>query len=152
MSVRACNADSLCSRSVSYLIRVYLWRIRRTQQIEVFSVVCQASIVLGMSPEYQKNGMARKSRNPFIAIEACSSCLTYGHFTHETKSPWPLHFKHSHWWKRRSRSKSASHYAWRTNWVCECKMDVKSTWIPTWHWMVHVSWTLVLYSKTASWR
>jgi hypothetical protein len=21
--------------------------------------------------------------------------------------------------------------------ICECKMDVKSTWIPTWHWMFH---------------
>jgi hypothetical protein len=36
-----------------------------------------------------------------------------------------LHFKHSHWWKRRSRSKFASHYVWGTNGVCECKMDVK---------------------------
>ena len=25
-----------------------------------------------------------------------------GHFTHEIESPWPLNFKHSHWWKRRS--------------------------------------------------
>ena len=47
------------------------------------------------------------------------------HFTRETESPWPLHFKHSRWWKRRSRSKFASHYAWGTNKVCECKMDVK---------------------------
>jgi hypothetical protein len=31
--------------------------------------------------------------------------------------------------KRRTRSKFASHYAWGTNGVCECKMDVKSTWI-----------------------
>ena len=23
-----------------------------------------------------------------------------GHFTHETESPWPLDFKHSHWWKK----------------------------------------------------
>jgi hypothetical protein len=27
-----------------------------------------------------------------------------------------------------------------TNGVCECKMDVKSTWIPTWHSMDHASW------------
>jgi hypothetical protein len=47
------------------------------------------------------------------------------HFTHETESPWPLHFRHSHWWKRRSRSKFTSHYAWGTNGVCECKMDVE---------------------------
>ena len=39
------------------------------------------------------------------------------HFTHETDSVWPLHFKHSHWWRRRSRSKFASHYAWGTNGV-----------------------------------
>ena len=46
-------------------------------------------------------------------------------FTHETESPGPVHFKHSHWWKRHSWSKFASHYAWGTNGVCECK------WIPT---------------------
>jgi hypothetical protein len=32
------------------------------------------------------------------------------------------------------------------------KMDVKSTWIPTWHQMDHVSWSLGLSSKPASWR
>jgi hypothetical protein len=68
------------------------------------------------------------------------------------KVPWPLHFKHSHWWKRRSRSKFASHYAWGTNKVCECKMDVKSTWILTLHRMDRVSWSLGLFSKTTSWR
>ena len=47
-----------------------------------------------------------------------------GHFTHETESPWPLHFKYSHWWNRRSRSKFALHRAWGTNIICECKMDV----------------------------
>ena len=46
-----------------------------------------------------------------------------GHFTHETDSPWPLHFEHSHWWRRRSRSKFAtSHYAWGTNRVL-CEMQ-----------------------------
>ena len=30
-----------------------------------------------------------------------------GRFTLETEDLWPLHFKHSHWWKRRSRSKFA---------------------------------------------
>ena len=33
-------------------------------------------------------------------------------------------------------------YAWGTNGVCECKVDVKSTWMPTWHRMDHVSWSL----------
>ena len=29
--------------------------------------------------------------------------------------------------------------------VCECKMDVTSTWILTWHRMDHVSWLLGLF-------
>jgi hypothetical protein len=74
-----------------------------------------------------------------------------GHFTHGTERPWPLHFLHSCWWKRRSRSKFASHYAWGTNRVCECKVDARSTWIPTWHRMDHVSWSL-RFSKTTSWE
>jgi hypothetical protein len=44
--------------------------------------------------------------------------------------------------------KFSSHYAWGTNGVCECKMDVKSTW----HRMDHVSWSLGLFSKTTFWR
>ena len=69
-----------------------------------------------------------------------------------TESPWPLHFKHSHRWKRRSWSNFLSHYAWGTNAVCKFKMDVKSTWIPTWHRMDHVSWSLGLFSTTTSQR
>ena len=41
-------------------------------------------------------------------------CLN-GHFTHESKSPRPIHLKHSHWWKWQSRSKFTSHYTRRTN-------------------------------------
>jgi hypothetical protein len=71
---------------------------------------------------------------------------------HKIESPWPLHSKHSHWSKRRSRSKFPSHYARETDGICECKMDVKSTWVPTWHRMDHVSRSLGLFSKTTSWR
>ena len=39
-----------------------------------------------------------------------------------------------------------------TEYVSECKMDVKSTWIPTWHPMDCVSWSLGLFLKTTSWR
>jgi hypothetical protein len=57
--------------------------------------------------------------------------MDIGATSHTSVSPLPLHFKHSHWWKRRSRSKFvASHYAWGANGVCECKMDVKSAWNP----------------------
>ena len=31
-------------------------------------------------------------------------------------------------------------------------MDVKSTWIPTWHGMDHVGWSLGRFSKTTSWE
>ena len=48
-----------------------------------------------------------------------------GHFTHKIESPRPFHFKHSHWSRRWSWSKFASHYARGTNGVCERKMDVK---------------------------
>ena len=72
--------------------------------------------------------------------------------SHRDWEPVTTHFKHSHWWKRRSRSKVDSDYAWETNRVCECKMDVKSTWMPTWHQMDHVSWLLGLFSKITFWR
>ena len=54
--------------------------------------------------------------------------------------------------KNRSRCKFPSHYAWGTNRVCECKMDKKSTWIPTWHQMDHGLYSLGLFPKTTSWR
>ena len=68
--------------------------------------------------------------------------------THKTESPWPLHYKHSHWWKRRSWSKFASYYAWETYGVGECKMNVKSTWIHPWHQMDHVLWSLGPFSNS----
>ena len=40
---------------------------------------------------------------------------TKGHFSHKNEGPWPLHFKHSHWWEGWSRTKFASHYVWETN-------------------------------------
>ena len=83
---------------------------------------------------------------------ACVRSGPKGHFTHAIDNPRPLHFKHSYWRKWRSQYKSASHYAWGTNIVCGCKMDVKSIWILTWHRMEHVSWSLGLFSKTTSWR
>jgi hypothetical protein len=43
-------------------------------------------------------------------------------------------------------------YAWGTNGVWECKMDVKSTWIPTRHQMDHDSQSLGPFSKFTSWR
>ena len=49
--------------------------------------------------------------------------------------------------KRRSWSKFASQCAWGTKRVCECKMDVKPTWLPTWHHIDHNSWSLGLFLK-----
>ena len=93
------------------------------------------------------------ANNPNLRITMFLDTQPWGHSTHETESPRPLHFKHSHWWKRRSWSKfAASHYACGTNGVCKCKMDVKPTWIPTWHQVDYVSWSLGLFSKTTSQR
>ena len=40
-----------------------------------------------------------------------------------------------------------------TEHICGCKMNVKSTWIPTWHRIDHVSWSLGLFLKeNTSWR
>jgi hypothetical protein len=56
-------------------------------------------------------------------------CPIRGHFTHETECPWPFHMKHSHWWKRRSRSKFTSHLRLRDQqsmWMqdgCKVYMD-----------------------------
>jgi hypothetical protein len=48
-----------------------------------------------------------------------------GRLTYKTKSTWPLHFKHSHWRKRRNQPKFATHNTWGTDRISECKMDVK---------------------------
>ena len=97
---------------------------------------CLPNVVIRVLPSFQK--------------------VTKGHFTHKTDSTWPLHFKHSCWWERRSWSKFASHYARRTDgsmWMQDSYMYVKyvkSTWIPTWHRMDHVLKSLGLFSKTTS--
>ena len=41
-----------------------------------------------------------------------------------------VHFKHSHWWKRRSRWSKFTTLEGPMEYVCECKMmNVKSTWM-----------------------
>ena len=92
------------------------------------------------------------SRHMSFILKGSRIWALQAHFTHETDSPWSSHFKYSHWWKRWRQSQFASHYAWRTNGACECKMDVRSTWTSIWHWIDHVSWSLGLFSKSTSWR
>ena len=116
-----------------------------TRIVDVFSSSAAFPVLFLFS---QKERKTIPHWDPFIYVTKCS-CMSKGHFTHETESPWPIHFKHPQGWKRRSRSKFASHYAWGTNGVCECKMDVKYTWIPTWHQMDHVSWSFGLFLKDA---
>ena len=95
-----------------------------------------------------------------LVIEREDIATSKGHFTHETESPsWPLHLKHSHWWKRRSQwSKFAtSRYARGTNgvykWMQEgCKVYMDSyvasngscfmvTWIVFKNYLLEVSLT-----------
>jgi hypothetical protein len=59
-------------------------------------IVCSWGRV-GLQPKKGWNFMQSASRGIDMASR-------WKHFTHETESPWSLHFKHSHWWKSQSRS------------------------------------------------
>ena len=84
-----------------------------------------------------------------LRSEPLHTHLLWGHFTHEIESPWPLHFKYSHWWKRRSRSKFTLQCARGTIRVSERTMDAKFTWMPTWHPIGSCFIFIGLFSKTA---
>ena len=95
-------------------------------------------ITIGLPSDGWKFGLAMRG-NPLAGNELAfgfpRSLISTGYAQKSpwphTESPWPLHFKHSHWWKRWSRSKFvASHYAWGTNGVykwmhngCKVHMD-----------------------------
>jgi hypothetical protein len=66
MNMMACNANALCSTSVLHLDYNLLYEgFLEPNKLKFYSVVCQASTELGMSPQYQKNGMAKKSWKSF---------------------------------------------------------------------------------------
>ena len=75
--------------------------------------------------------------------------LIWGHLTHETESPWPLPLQALSLVENAGpvRVRFTLRLRGPTEWVCACWMDVKSTWIPTWHQMDHVSWSLGLFIK-----
>ena len=58
-----------------------------------------------------------------------------GRFTHKIEGPWPFHFKHSHRWKKAEpvQVRITLRLKEQRSIISGCKMDVKSTWIPTWH-------------------
>jgi hypothetical protein len=77
-------------------------------------------------PRHQLRGLGQRFHSLRWHLDESGPVTQWckGHFTHETESPWPLHFKHSYWWKRRSWSKfAASHSAWGTNWVYKWMQD-----------------------------
>ena len=61
-----------------------------------------------------------------------NTMLLRAHVTHETESPRPLHFSTLIGGQGGARPRSLLHTTLEgpTDGVCECKMDVKSTWIP----------------------
>ena len=79
-------------------------------------ILVSSSVQLETASRYPSN-------IPYYAWESPKEEGSKGHFTHETESLWPVHFKHSHWWKRWSRSKFASYYAWGTNGVSKWMQD-----------------------------
>ena len=73
---------------------------------------------------HQRNDREART-SPYLVVIIKNVCLLTheGYFTHEIESPWPLHFKHPHWWERHGRSKFTSHYARGTNGVCMWMQD-----------------------------
>ena len=59
---------------------------------------------MGELPQPLSDGVVKRD----IPIQSVPS---KGHFTHETVDICPFRFKYCHWWKLRSWSKFASHYA-----------------------------------------
>ena len=121
------------------------WGPRKCREDPKLFKCCQATLKSHLSMEGAKYLY-------FITYVSIFEMSSLGRSTHETGNPWTLHFKDSHWWKRRSWSNFASRYTWGTNGVCEYKMDVKSTWISTWHQTDNVSCSLGLFSKKPSLR
>jgi hypothetical protein len=65
-----------------------------------------------------------------VALESPSR----GHFTYESRGPWPLHFRISCWSKRPTPSLHAR------MWSKEFFLDEKSTWISTWQPIDNATW------------
>jgi hypothetical protein len=74
------------------------------------------------------------------------ACNVYksGHFTHKIESPWPLHFKHSHWWTRRSRSKFKLHTSLRDQ-HGKCLQDGCKVYVASNGLCIMVTWTIFKY-------
>ena len=83
-------------------------------------------------------GVVGQPLDTFFWVLTISWSQLLAHVWSSPKGPWPMHFKHSHWWKRRSWSKFTSHYGWGTNKVRGCKMDV--SWDCLWTLILEVSW------------
>ena len=133
-------------RHLRFQLGVAFWRVILR---EVYFEGSKTRIVFEGYWKIQSWTVVLRFHIEFLWMDDLKLNATKGHFTHEAEGPWPIHFKHSHWWRRWSRSRFASsHYAWGNNGVCKCKMDVVSIW----HWVDHVSWSLGLFSKPTSWK
>ena len=77
---------------------------------------------------------------------------TWGYFTHEAEGPGALHSTISHWSKR-SRPFTV-HLILEGEGITympkENFMNIKSTWMPTWHSMGTVSWSAIICIKPTS--
>ena len=68
--------------------------------------------------------------------------LQHVHVWSGLERPWPLHFKHSRWWKRRSQSKFASHSARGTNGACMWMQDGCEVYMASNGLCFMVTWTI----------
>ena len=111
---------------------LFSWHISNKPTRPFFGAWSLLLIQVQCTPSQGPIDKFKKQEQGSVTMEKCHTSLSHFIISHDNESPWPLHFKHSHRWKRWSLSKFASHYTRGTNKVCECKMDVKSTCIPTW--------------------
>jgi hypothetical protein len=118
----------LCLKIARYSLNVIQWESVFMRLVKKFATIF---FIKGLNDIHSRRLCGFVYHLVWIMWVKCQSvkvpvpkCITEVHFTDETESLWPLHFKHSHWWKRRSRSNFASHSAWGANRVCECKVDV----------------------------
>ena len=130
------NQDSIAILGHSWQIKIY-WKGHKCIQLEVANM-----FELKLWTKHEYHWFVHQCK---WEIVPSYTDHVLGPLPHETEGPWPIQFKNSHWWKRRSWSTFASHYAGGTNGASECKMDVKSQ-------MGHVSWSHGLFSKTTSWK
>ena len=95
----------ICSKRLGDLTRVFM---RKRIVATGWQVNRWYSQSLGYGRRIIEGKKAHISTHPFCGCHGLVTVKLWTTSTHEVESPWPLHFKHSRWWKRRGWSKLAN--------------------------------------------